>query len=124
MTASIRIPTFDADIILIHDVGRDYVKRYAQRKFGCQIEKLYDEFSGLTVDADNMTWIVYIPDTQLGDFVWLVKTLSHEANHVTLQMMRKIGVQDDETMCYCQDNLLGEMLKKVMKRKKLPPRKQ
>lgn len=123
MTASIRIPTFDADIILIHDVGRDCVKRYAQRKFGCQIEKLYDEFSGLTVDADNMTWIVYIPDTQLGDFVWLVKTLSHEANHVTLQMMRKIGVQDDETMCYCQDNLLGEMLKKVMKRRK-PPRKQ
>jgi hypothetical protein len=31
-------------------------------------------------------------------------------------MMKKIGVEDDETICYTQDNLLGELLKRCLKK--------
>lgn len=44
-----------------------------------------------------------------------MRTLSHEANHVILQLMSRLGIEDDETTCYAQDHLLGEMLEKVLK---------
>ena len=43
--------------------------------------------------------------------------VSHEANHVTLQLRKRIGVQDDEVVCYTQDNLLGELLRKTLTQK-------
>ena len=55
----------------------------------------------MTADLGNMTWLIYVPDTDSSDDpLWLIRTLSHEANHVALQMMDKLGVEDDETVCY------------------------
>ena len=107
----IHIPTFDTDVLFFHDVDRARVKKYVMKNFGVEMERFDEtEFSGLTVDLDGMTWLVYVPSTTNGDLVWLTTTLSHEANHVTLQLMEKICVKDDETTCYCQDNLLGQLL--------------
>ena len=48
-----------------------------------------------------MTWLIYVPDTDSSDDpLWLIRTLSHEANHVALQMMDKRGVEDDESIGY------------------------
>lgn len=102
----------------MRDVGVQTVKRYIKKNHVFEVENLEDDYSGLTVDMDGMTWLVYVPDTSAGDLVWLVRTLSHEANHVALQMMRKIGVEDDETICYVQDNLLGQLLSRVIKTEK------
>ena len=118
MTQKIKIPTFDAEIVFVSDVEKDYVIKYVKRRYGFEIERIEQEFLGITVELDLMSWMIYIPDTEQVDFIQLVRTLSHESNHVVLQLMRKVGVQDDETVCYCQDNILGELLKKVMKKKK------
>jgi len=119
MTERINIPTYDADLIFMFDVKRDRVKKYVKKTWGFELEGLNNDYSAITVDMEDLTWLIYVPDTERQDMIWLTKTLSHEANHVTLQLMRKVGVEDDEAICYCQDNLLGEMLYSVLKRKKL-----
>jgi hypothetical protein len=117
MTSKIRIPTFDATVVFVRNVDKKYLQRYLKREYSYEIENLDDEFSGIAAELGNMTWLIYIPDTEYeDDLVWLVRTLSHEANHVVLQMMKKIGVEDDETICYTQDNLLGELLKRCLKK--------
>lgn len=118
MTENIKIHTFEADVVFVCDVDRSHVRRYLKRRYGFEMDRLDEEYSGITVELQGMSWMIYVPDTDVGDFTWLVRTLSHEANHVVLQMMRKIGVEDDETICYTQDNLLGELLRKVLRRGK------
>jgi hypothetical protein len=119
MTSRIRIPTFDATVVFVRDVDRDCLQRYLKREYSYEIENIDDDFSGIAAEIGNMTWLIYVPDTNYGnDIVWLARTLSHEANHVALQMMKKIGVKDDETVCYTQDNILGELLKRCLKKKK------
>lgn len=100
MTKKINIPTFEATIIFMYDVDRKALKKYAKRLNIFEIKDIDDEFSGITMDVGDMTWIIYIPDTDANDFIWLIRTLSHEANHVILQLMEKVGVHDDETICY------------------------
>lgn len=114
MTSRIKIPTFDSTVVFMHDVDRSVLQKYAQ-KHDIQIEDLDEEFSGITVELDFNVWLVYLPVTRNSDLVWLVRTLSHEANHVILQLMRRLGIEDDETTCYAQDHLLGEMLERVLK---------
>ena len=118
MTAKIHIPTFETDVIFITDKDRDYIRKYLKRNFFIEIDNLNDDFSGITVYLRDMVWMIYVPDTKMGDFIWLIKTLSHESTHVVLQMVKKIGITDDEAICYIQDNLLGQLLKKITKKRK------
>lgn len=127
MTARIRIPTFDATIVYMWDVDKVNLKRYVNKKYKFDIENLHEQFAGITVSLDNLSWLIYVPDTGADDLIWLARTLSHEANHVILQLMKAVGVEDEETICYAQDNLLGELLrysiKGMIKKKKNNKRK-
>ena len=114
MTSRIKIPTFDSVVVFMHDVDRSVLQKYAQKNH-IEIDDLDEEFSGITVEMDFNVWLVYLPVTKNADLIWLVRTLSHEANHVILQLMKRLGIEDDETTCYAQDHLLGEMLEKVLK---------
>jgi hypothetical protein len=85
MTSKIRIPTFDATVVFVRNVDKKYLQRYLKREYSYEIENLDDEFSGIAAELGNMTWLIYIPDTEYeDDLVWLVRTLSHEAIHVAL----------------------------------------
>ena len=114
MTSRIKIPTFDSTVVFMHDVDRSVLQKYAM-KHSIEIENHEEEFSGITVELDYNVWLVYLPVTKNADLIWLVRTLSHEANHVILQLMQRLGIEDDETTCYAQDHLLGEMLERVLK---------
>ena len=113
MTSRIRIPTFDAEVVFIFDADKGTVERFLNRLAKLKTERLQDEYVGITLDIGNMTWVIYIPDTTPMDDIQLVRTLSHETTHVVLQLLDRVGVQDDETFCYSQDSLLGMLLEKV-----------
>lgn len=85
MISRIKIPTFEAEVVFIFNKDKDKVKKYVKRNFFVDIEHMEeDEYAGMTVDLDNMTWMIYLPDVDGLDLVELARTLSHEANHVVL----------------------------------------
>lgn len=64
MTAKINIPTFDANVIFVFDISISSLKRYISKQFNIEIDNLSNDFAGITLDLENLSWLIYIPDTK------------------------------------------------------------
>ena len=71
----------------------------------------------MTVRLDQLKWFVYIPSTDIGDIVFIVQTIVHEALHVVNQLMVECQIDCEETVAYTMDSLVGQMISKVLKTK-------
>lgn len=115
MKIEIPIPIYDSLILLVVDEDINTLKQFSQSAANVDIGDVDIDIEkcgsgGMTLSTGNMIWCIYIPSTkELSDFN-LIRVFSHEICHVVLELIKCVGVNDDEAFCYLQDWLLGKII--------------